>query len=387
VRSTVLTASEDLCREVASFDPAVYSGEDCAVLAEVLSRAEKACAGARARAAARAVACGAHKSRGFADGAGWLARSSGTTLAEARDQLWAGNALGSLPATLQAVAAGDLSLAQAAEVARAEAASPGCEAGLVEVARRAGLATLKEEARLALAAPGPEELFARQHRARSFRHWTDAGGMWRFAGALPPTTGVALANRIGAEAARIRRAAGPGGRAEPFEAHAADALVSLLSSSGQGRPPKAEVVIVCELPALRRGHALPGEACEVIGGGPVPVSWVREALDHGAFVKGVLHDGVKIGTVAHFGRHLPAELRTALALGSPPGFEGAVCSQPGCGRRYGLQVDHITPVAANGPTSYENLQHLCYLHHAQKTERDRQAGLLGPGPPSTSGGW
>ena len=34
-----------------------------------------------------------------------------------------------------------------------------------------------------------------------------------------------------------------------------------------------------------------------------------------AFIKAVTHDGVRIGTVAHFGRHIPAELRTALELG------------------------------------------------------------------------
>lgn len=382
MRCRVLTAADEFCQAVAGFDPAAYSGQDCAELAEVLSRAEKACAGARARAAARAVACGAHKSRGFADGAGWLARQSGTTLAEARDELAAGKALEALPATLQAVAAGELSLAQAAAVARAEAGSPGAEAGLVDLARRASLTALNEEARrLALAAPSPEELAQRQHRARSFRHWTDAQGMWRFAGALPPISGVALANRIDAEAARVRRAAGPEGRKEPFETQAADAFVSLLSSGDRRRATKAEVVIVCDRAALRRGHAHAGEVCQVTGGGPVPVSWVREALDGDAFVKAVLHDGVKIDTVAHFGRHLPAELRTALGLGSPPGFEGAVCSEPGCGRRHGLQVDHVTPVAANGPTSYENLQFLCYEHHSQKTERDRQTGLFGPGPP------
>lgn len=111
--SRALAAARDLCNAVAGFDPAAYSGEGCAELAEVLSRAEKACAGARARVAARAVACGAHKARGFADEAGWLARSSGTTLAEARDELRVGKALEALPTTLQAVSAGELSLAQA----------------------------------------------------------------------------------------------------------------------------------------------------------------------------------------------------------------------------------------------------------------------------------
>ena len=79
----VRAVAEELCREISGFDPALYSGADCAVLAEALAQTEKACAGARARAAARAVACGAHKDRGYADGADWLAQSTGSSRGEA----------------------------------------------------------------------------------------------------------------------------------------------------------------------------------------------------------------------------------------------------------------------------------------------------------------
>ena len=39
-------------------------------------------------------------------------------------------------------------------------------------------------------------------------------------------------------------------------------------------------------------------------------------------------------------------------------------------------IDHIDPVANQGPTSYENLAARCYPHHREKTDRDRAAGLL-----------
>lgn len=183
MRAPVLEVVEQACKAVARLDPAVFSGEDCAEIAEVLARAEKTYAGARARAAARAAACGAHRSRGFADGAEWLARQSGKSRAEALDELRAGRALSALPATTAALAAGDISIHEAAEVARAQQAAPGSEARLLELAKSSGLSVLKEEARsLVLGAPSPEELAARQHRARSFRHWRDAQGMWRFSG-------------------------------------------------------------------------------------------------------------------------------------------------------------------------------------------------------------
>jgi hypothetical protein len=65
-----------------------------------------------------------------------------------------------------------------------------------------------------------------------------------------------------------------------------------------------------------------------------------------------------------------------LDLGDPPDFDGATCTAEGCDRQFGLQWDHVDPIANRGPTSADNLQPLCWPHHAEKTERDRSAGLL-----------
>lgn len=137
---------------------------------------------------------------------------------------------------------------------------------------------------------------------------------------------------------------------------------------------QAELVIVCDLMAWRRGRTLPGEPCHVIGGGPIPVPVAREWSDD-AFVKAVLHDGTAIHTICHFGRNMPAVLRTALYLGPVPDFTGRVCRD--CGQPFGLEIDHVDPVGHHGQTSYDNLQPLCWSCHRAKTERDRQAGLIG----------
>lgn len=210
--------------------------------------------------------------------------------------------------------------------------------------------------------------------ARELRHWRDEIGMICFRGALPPEVGVPFVNRLDAECDRLRRAARRTGNSEPRAAHAADALVRLVGGGGRGRARAADLVIVCDLNAWRRGVALDGEPCHLVGGGPIPVDLARE-LSRDAFVKVVLHDGVGIHTVCHLGRHIPAELRTALDLGPPPQFDGAGCAD-GCGSRYGLQWDHVNPVANHGPTSFANLQARCFSCHAEKTERDRRAGLL-----------
>lgn len=46
------------------FDPALFSGDDCRVVAEELARTEKACAAGRALAAARVAECGSFRQGG-----------------------------------------------------------------------------------------------------------------------------------------------------------------------------------------------------------------------------------------------------------------------------------------------------------------------------------
>ncbi len=183
-------------------------------------------------------------------------------------------------------------------------------------------------------------------------------------------------NRLDAETDRVRREARREGSTDSRDAHAADALARVVRGEGGGTG-RTDVVLVCDLSAYRRGHAHDGEVSHLVGGGPVPVSSIR-VLAEDAFLKVVLHDGVKIDTVKHLGRHIPAELRTALELGPVPEFDGATCSHEGCERRYGLQWHHRDPVANGGACEIGNLEPDCTPHHWTETERQRKAGLLGP---------
>jgi len=410
---SVLAAAARLVEVLAGLEPGLLSGADCARLAEVLAGAEKACAGVRLVVAARAVACGAHRAEGFSDGRDWLARQSGTTGARAGRELETARRLGDCPDTRAALQAGQISLDQAAEITGAQNETPGAEAVLLPVARTSDLSRLRDQARQHRQAHTQvDELHAQQHRARFFRHWRDRIGMVCFAGALPPETGLPFLRRVETAALRARRAArtptsvsaagtdtpgtgqpantadtpatAAGRAAEAWERYAADGLAALTaghptSDPAPKRSERAELVIVCDLYAWRRGHPHPGEVCHLLDGGPIPVDLARQ-LGHDAFLAAVLHDGVNIHTVTRFGRYQPAELRTALDLGPIPAFTGRQCAD--CGRRWGLQYDHVDPVANHGPTSYANLQARCWPCHQHKTEHDRKAGLLGPHPPT-----
>ena len=353
-----------------SFQPEHHSGEDCAVLVEELAAVEKVSAAARVRAAAHAGSCGAHRERGFADVSEWMARATGSTAGAAKAALETAAALESQPEAKEALDVGELSFAQVRELVKTEAAVPGSAAELLGMAKDQSLRALKDEGRdRRLRAIDPEELHAMHHAAMSHRHWSDAEAdrLWLKAHRSASGAGSGESGRGGSGGARkeVRRSA-----------LAAKAFVRMVEDGGgRGKADRADLVIVCDLEAYRRGHAHDGEACHLIGGGPIPVSLAKE-LGRDAFLKAVLHTGTEIHSVAHFGRRYPAVLRTALEVGPPPKFDGTVCAAPGCRRRYHLQRDHIDPVANGGQTSYANNQLLCPSDHRLKTEQDRRAGLL-----------
>jgi hypothetical protein len=367
---------------LAELDADIVDVPVAAVLVEELAATENACVAAKIRLAIRAARGGAHQARGFARVADWVASASGSTLREARCQLDAAAAVDRCPQTRDALARGVVSFAQAAEIARTEAEVPGTEAELLELALTSTLGAVRDRGRTRrLDAMRPEDLHAKQHATRSFHHWRDELGMIRVSMALTPEVGVPFVKAVDLETDRRYRAAWRVARAEgrvvePRDALAADAFAQCLNGEAKRAGSGMTTNIVIDWPALVRGHANDGERCHIVGGGPIPVRVARE-LFADSFVKVILMNGTKVQRVKHFGRHLHAEVRTALELGPPPGFRGVVCSEDGCERRYGIEWDHIDPLANDGSTEISNLQPRCGPHHWDKTQRDRAAGRLG----------
>ena len=422
MQQSLVEAVDIVHAALVSFQPETYSGEECATLVEKLAALENVSAFARVSAAARAGECGAHRERGFADVSDWMARATGSTAGSAKAALETAAALESQPEVKAALETGELSFDQARELVKTEAAVPGSTAGLLDVAKTESFRTLKEIARdRRVRAIEPEELHRRQHAAMHHRTWINALGNVAYAGELPPELGIPFKNQLDAETDRLWLKAyqdakqqdgadvqqdlagstwaaadfrqGPSGRGSGAtsaeaasrrakglsrSALAAQAFLRMIENGGvTGKANRADMVIVCDLRAYRRGHAHEDEPCHIVGGGPIPVTLAKE-LGRDAFLKAVLHTGTELHTIAHFGRRWPAVLRTALDLGAPPEFNGNVCATPGCDRRYHLQDDHIDPVANGGPTSYANRQPMCPTDHRIKTEQDRKAGLLHP---------
>ncbi len=146
------------------------------------------------------------------------------------------------------------------------------------------------------------------------------------------------------------------------------ALAERLQGDGRATP---TLVLTADIAAFWRGATEPGETCEVPGVGPVPVATARALLGE-AFLKLVLTDGVDVHAVVHFGRSVPAHLRSALEARDPR------CVVPGCGETRLLEIDHWrVPFAQGGPTTLDNLCRICRAHHRKKTH---QGFVLDGGP-------
>ena len=309
-----------------------------------------------------------------------VSRATGTPVGQAKATIELGNNLKAAPELGAALASGTVSAEQAREIASAEASAPGVIEELVAVANSEPFHVFKDKARkLKLEAEQHNGLAARQHEARSARHYSDELGMTHIHLTLEPLVATPIVNRAEADAERLYKAARKTGQTEAFEAYLADAFVEMLSGNGKGRSTRPELVVLVDYETIHNGWKLGlGGVSKIPGVGPVDPQDARE-IARDAFINALVVDGEDLRHFKRFGRHIPPEIKVALELGTAPGFDGPACSD--CGNRFRPERDHLEPVVAEGPTSYSNLAWRCNPCHVAKTEADRKAGKLTPRPP------
>src|SRR5437773_2413556 len=105
-------ALEQLERAVEKLDPALLAPRDAARLLEKVARLERLVVAAKTLLAKRAADAGEWRTKGDRSEAHWLARTTGTTVGQARAVLETAERVGKLPATEAALRAGELSAPQ-----------------------------------------------------------------------------------------------------------------------------------------------------------------------------------------------------------------------------------------------------------------------------------
>jgi hypothetical protein len=350
---------------VAELEPERVDGARARELVEAFGEVERLGAAGKVLAARRVVATGSWKKDGASrDAAEWLAVTTGATVGQARATLDTAARLESLPSTEAALRTGALSCAQVEAVTDAASVDPHAEASLLERAQHDAMRGLRNECARVKAAACVDEpaRYERVRAARSLRHWTDTDGAGRIDVRGPVDATARVLAALAPYERELFEAARTDGRQERCDALAFDALVALAEAPGVGdgtKAPDTTVVVRVDHTALVRGHTEPGEVCELVGSGPIPVAVAAQMLDD-AFIKAVVVDGTDVLAVSHLGRSIPARLRTAVEE------QYLECCIEGCHVTRNLDIDHNQPIEEHGPTALWNLSRLCSHHHHHK---------------------
>jgi len=359
--------TEQLRHFVAEFEPDRFDGAGARTMVELFAEVERLGAAGKALATRQVVATDAWKHDGaYRDVAGWLAGATGATVGAARATVETAERLSELPETEAALRAGVLSITQVEAIADAASADPGAESELLERAQHDGVRGLRAAcARIKGAACVDEDArHERIRQARALRSWTDPDGTGRIDIRGPVDATARVLTAIAPFERELFDTARAEGRRERSDALAFDALVAWAAAppgddDGRQRARGRVTVVRIDHAALVRGSTQPGEVCEIVGSGPIPVSVAQRMLDD-SFVKAVLVDGTDVLAVSHLGRTIPAALRTAVEELHPE------CDIEGCHVTRNLEIDHNLPIEEHGPTALWNLGRLCCHHHAHK---------------------
>jgi hypothetical protein len=308
---------------------------------------------------------------GCVDMVSWIAASESIRRANAASVLAVAKGIARLPHCAAAAGRGELSADQAVELVRI--ADPDTDE---HWAAQAPACSPAELARLAKRTERAKDADASDTFDRRCLRWrNDArSGALLISGRLPAEEGGALTKVLSAMAEDMADPAD--GFYEPYPARCADALVALASAKANelGEFPRTLVVLHVGADALRRGGD--GFAQDEHGVALAPEVARRIACD--AKLAIVLEDqhGVGLG-VGRTSRTAPPWL--ARLVGER---DSHACRFPGCGRRRGTQLHHLSHWADGGPTDLANLATLCLRHHHLVHEQ----GWTLSGDPNRPGG-
>ncbi|MEX1008732.1 MAG: DUF222 domain-containing protein [Acidimicrobiia bacterium] len=344
---------------VARLEPGALDSSAAKKLVDLFTKCERLSVAGRGLVARRVESGMAWKQEGHRSAAHWLASTTGVSVGSATRSLQTARELEALPATAAAFRGGELSEAQASEIAATATLDPGVEHRLLDSTRSAvSFKGLRDQCREASVRALDDQAAARRlHETRALHTWTDRDGAYRIDARLAPDDGAFVERALRDRTDEIFRAKRAVGQLEPRVAYAADAFVALVRE-GPCKP--IEVRLDADHSAMVRGYVEPGERCELAGIGPIPVTIARGLLDD-ARITVLAREGTEIIKVSSPKRTIPAKLRRWLERTYP------VCGVDGCDNEQRLEIDHIVQVEDHGRTNQENTWRICSHHHKLKT--------------------
>ncbi|MBA2608413.1 MAG: hypothetical protein H0U92_05720 [Actinobacteria bacterium] len=372
---------EELRDIAATIDPTLLMGADAASLLRKIAEAERLCGAVRLVVAKRIDETGAWAGGGHRNAAEWMAGETGGSVRDAIDDLQTSWNLGDQPTLDEALRNGDLSTDKASAVSDASKKNPDAEDELVKKAKKAPLSSVRDECNKTKArAEDPEKRAERCRKTRRAFFGPERDGMISLT-ALGPVAAMAhlkaaLEKRTDQIFRQRNRA---GGEHEQRDRYMFDALSEFLRSDpgaadagAKKRAARTNVQIRVDLAALRRGRVEGDEICDAPGSGELTVTEVEALMaENDCIIDALLTRGEDVLKIVRIDRYVPVALQKSLQ------FMQAKCVAPGCNRTFRLERDHLDDYAESKRTAYDNLNHLCPIHHRLKT---RYGWVLSRGP-------
>jgi hypothetical protein len=353
---------------VDEFDPNAVALCEAPDMFRAADRVERLGAALKVLIAPRVEAAGEWKRKGYRSAAEQMAVDAGTSVAAARSMLETSKRVAKQPRTEQALRAGELSVRKVELVAGAIEIDPDAADDLLELARTAPVAKLREATLRTKAAVNADENHERIRKERSAHFSTDDDGAWNFRARGTVDDGAVFVKVLEGITDEFFKAAYAEGREEPRAAYAFDALIELARrASGEGtggsKPsatPQLLSLVRVDHAALVRGHVEGEEVCEISGLGPIPVRVARDLLGD-AVVKLVLTKGVDVANVTHLGRAPTVAQKIALWWRTPQ------CTSLDRTRVQRIQFDHREEWRKTHHTRLDEGDGLCGHCHDLKT--------------------
>jgi Domain of unknown function (DUF222) len=347
------TAAEDLARALARFEAELSAADDQALTDGVttLARFRVGCDALWLRLVGEVERRNLHRRHGARDAASWLADVAGDRKGTARQDVELARALETAPVVADAVAAGGLSKAKAAELVRARDLPEDVQVALMDDAvalRVEQVAAAVGRARLAHGAESPPVTPQLTITRRSGHAMLE--GMLDLVGAeLVDTALSTMVEALGLPtdvAYSERRARALVGLARYYLDH---------QDQVTGRVGRPHVVVLVDLEVL---EARAGGSATLTSGAVISGDAARR-----------LAEDANITRVITKGRSEPLDVGRA-TRSVPPAIAKAViardrhCRYHGCtAPPWACDVHHRRPWASGGPTSVHNTGLLCWFHH------------------------
>jgi hypothetical protein len=363
-----------------SFEPKDVSGQVAEEIAKCGEELERLGAAIKLRAAAQVEETGQFQCHGHKSAGTWLAGVTGEPVGRAISGLDVIRAAERHPVIENALRSGELSVERAKQITAAAEKFPEHALELVEASPGQGFDEFKktcDSIRFASRSAEDEiERHERMRRQRSCRIWTDQEGFGHLQAKLTPDACAVVKENLDRFEREVFNKARVDGAHESREAYRADALVFMAeascfrpvpqeSTNGKKRKTekvtKTQIVIRVDYEALKRGHAEPGEVCEIPGVGRVSVPIARGILGD-SLLQMLVTNGIDVFTVVSDTRYVRRALDVALKERDP------TCVVPGCNATQFLERDHCKrDYGKKGKTEIDNLCRLCRWHHDLKT--------------------